>query len=136
MQFSNQVIARTVDYIEAHLADKLTLDKIAVYAGYSKFHLNRLFAEETGCTIHRYIQNRRLTEAARRLVETDDTILEVSFEAGYETQQSFTLAFQRLYHVPPRLYRSRRSFIPAQPRWNARDMLLLLCMGTAGRAAA
>ncbi len=43
--------------------------------------MNRIFAEETGCTIHRYIMERRLTEAARKLVETDKTIVEISGEA-------------------------------------------------------
>ena len=114
MKHNAEVIAKVINYIEEHLADELDLEKIASAAGYSKYHLHRMFAEGVGCTVHQYIQKRRLTEAARQLVHTDKPIINIAFSAGYEAQQSFTLAFKKLYLVSPQVYRKQKEFFPIQ----------------------
>ena len=52
--------------------------------------LNRVFTEQTGVTIYKYLQNRRLTVAAEKLVKTNEPITQIAYEAGYGTQQSFS----------------------------------------------
>lgn len=117
MKEQKQTILMLVNYIENHLQDDLDLDRIAEVSGYSKFHLNRMFAEMTGTTIHQYIKKRRLTEAAKKLVYTDNAIIEIALEAGYESHQAFSLAFKRLYKQAPQVYRRGRQFIEIQPRY-------------------
>jgi AraC-like DNA-binding protein len=119
MKNSTAIISKVIDFIEAHLTteENLDLDKIADMANYSKYHLHRMFSNTVGCTIHQYIQKRRLTEAARQLVYTDNSIIDISLNAGYETQQSFTLAFKRLYEESPQAYRKKQEFIPIQLRF-------------------
>jgi len=111
-----EIISKVIDFIEEHLTteESLDLDKIADIANYSKYHLHRMFSNIVGCTIHQYIQKRRLTEAARQLVYTDKSIIDISLTSGYETQQSFTLAFKRLYEESPQAYRKRQDFLPIQ----------------------
>ena len=65
----------------------------------------RTFAEKTGCTIYKYIQGQRLAQAARKLVESGKPIVEIAYEARYNSQQAFTLAFGRRYHCTPQTYR-------------------------------
>ncbi|HEX3039384.1 MAG TPA: AraC family transcriptional regulator [Caproiciproducens sp.] len=108
------LIQKITDYIENHLSEELDLDRVADIAGYSKFHLNRIFSEITGCTIHRYIQRRRLTESARQLIFTEKSIVEIAFAAGYESQQSYSLAFRNLYCNSPQEFRKKREFRPVQ----------------------
>ena len=115
MKTNVDVIPKVIDFIEEHLTtDDLDLEEIADIASYSKYHLHRLFSNIVGCTLHQYIQKRRLTEAARQLVYTDKSIIDIAFIAGYETQQSFTLAFKRLYQQSPQVYRKRSEFWPMQ----------------------
>lgn len=116
MKTNIEIISKVVDFIEEHLTteENLDLDKIAGMANYSKFHLHRMFSNIVGCTIHQYIQKRRLTEAARQLVYTNKSIIDISLTAGYETQQSFTLAFKRLYEESPQAYRKRQYYLPIQ----------------------
>lgn len=114
MKASAKIIERTVNFIEEHLSEDLNLNAIAKHTGYSKYHLNRIFSETVGCTIHKYIQKRRLTEAAKLLVYTDMPIAQVSLEANYESQQAFTLAFRQLYLKTPQLYREKGEFLPLQ----------------------
>lgn len=103
---------KILDYIEKHLNDNLDVDKIAEISGYSKFHLERIFASENGCTIYKYIKEMRLTEAARQLIFTNQSIMEIAFNAGYDSQQAFTLAFKKVYHLTPKVYRDKQIFTP------------------------
>lgn len=122
MKANKDVILKVIDFIEDNLtyAD-LDLNKIADIASYSKFHLHRMFSDIVGCTIHQYIQKRRLTEAARQLVYTDNSIIDIAFISGYETQQSFTLAFKKLYQESPQVYRKRRNFWPKQLKFEKQN---------------
>ncbi|EII6768587.1 TPA: helix-turn-helix transcriptional regulator [Clostridioides difficile] len=106
-----------IDYIEENLTENLNLDKIADIANYSKYHLHRMFTNIVGCTIHQYIQRRRLTEAARQLIFTDKYIIDIAITAGYSTHQSFTLAFRNLYKESPQVYRNKDEFYPIQQRF-------------------
>ena len=119
MKNNTAIISKVIDFIEEHLTaeESLDLDKIADMANYSKYHLHRMFSNIVGCTIHQYIQKRRLTEAARQLVYTNNSIIDISLNAGYETQQSFTLAFKRLYEESPQVYRKKQEFLPIQLRF-------------------
>ena len=92
----------------------MSLDRIAKELNYSKFYIARIFAKETGCTIYKYIQGRRLTLAARKLVETKEPIIEIAYEAHYNSQQAFTLAFHQLYLCTPQTYRKNGVFLPKQ----------------------
>ena len=87
-------IEAVIDYIESHLDGKLELETVAEAVHYSKYHLHRLFTETVGMTIHDYVQRRQLTEAAKLLVFSDKPIIEIAFICGYESQQSFSLAFK------------------------------------------
>lgn len=114
MKDQKDVVKKVIDYIENHLEKKINLDNISENAGYSKFHLNRIFTEYTGITIYQYLQRRRLTVAAEQLVCSDKPIMQIAFEAGYDTQQSFSFAFKQMYLYPPKLYRELGVFIPKQ----------------------
>ena len=107
-------IAGIVDYIEAHLEEKLDLDSIANEAGYSKYHLHRMFTSIVGITVHSYVQRRRLTEAARFLVFSDRPIMEIALYAAYETQQSFSVAFKAMFGYSPQELRKKKDFYPLQ----------------------
>ena len=105
-----KIVKKIMSYIEAHLDEDLSLENIADNLHYSKFYLARTFAEQTGSTIGKYIQRRRLTLAAQKLVETNEPIIEIAYEAHYNSQQAFTLAFRRLYLCTPQVYRKRGRF--------------------------
>ena len=67
----NKIVKDILEYIEDNLDEELSLDRIAGKLCYTKYHINRLFSQETGTSIYKYIQTRRLSEAARKLSETD-----------------------------------------------------------------
>lgn len=99
------VTEEVISYIEKHLEQELSLEEIAGALHYSRYYVARAFKENTGMTLHRYIQDRRLKEAAGKLAQTGEPILEVAFSAGYGSQQAFTQAFRRAYQCTPQEYR-------------------------------
>lgn len=116
MKDQKEVAKKVIDYIEKNLEKEINLDNISKNIGYSKFYLNRIFTEQTGITIYKYLQKRRLTIAAEKLVKTDKPITQIAYEAGYDSQQSFSLAFKQIYLYPPKTYRNIGVFTPKQNR--------------------
>ncbi|MCI8659832.1 MAG: helix-turn-helix transcriptional regulator [Lachnospiraceae bacterium] len=116
MKDQKEIVKKVINYIERNLDKEISLDNISKNIGYSKFYLNRIFTEYTGITMYKYLQNRRLTDAAEKLVKTDKPILQIAYEAGYDTQQSFSFAFKQIYLYPPKIYRDIGIFIPKQNR--------------------
>ena len=122
-------IEAVIDYIESHLDGKLELETVAEAVHYSKYHLHRLFTDTVGMTIHDYVQRRQLTEAAKLLAFSDKPIIEIAFICGYESQQSFSLAFKAMYmphsdllfpDLPPEF------FVHGQPQTSGVGRLALL----------
>ncbi len=120
---NNAVVKKIVDYIETHIDEDLSLNKIADALNYSKFYIARIFTEETKCTVYKYIRGRRLTLAAQKLVETEQPIVEIAYEAHYDSQQAFTLAFKQLYECSPKIYRKNGVFHPKQSKICMRSSL-------------
>lgn len=110
-------IEAVIDYIEAHLNEKLTLDTVAAAVHYSKYHLSRLFSDTVGLHLNDYVKRRQLTEAAKLLIFSDHTIIDIALLCGYQSQQAFTTAFKAMYKAPPAEYRANRNFYPLQLRF-------------------
>ena len=127
MNTHKKIVEKVIAYIEDNLENDIDMQVIAESIGYSKFHLNRIFTEETGRTIYKYLQARRLTVAAQKLVDTDKPITQIAYEAGYNSQQAFSLAFKQVYLYPPKTYRKRGVFVPGQDRISMRVCSYSVC---------
>lgn len=101
-------LARVLDYMAAHLAEPLTLDRLAKEAGVSKFHFSRLFRERTGETPHGRLMRLRLARAATLLADTDLRVEQVAEACGFRRATHFATAFARCHGASPRAYRARR----------------------------
>ena len=132
----NTVVENIINYIEQHLDEDLSLDKIAKDLNYSKYYIARIFAEETDSTIYKYIQGRRLTVAAQKLTETSKPIVQIAYEAHYNSQQAFTLAFSQLYMCPPQEFRKNGTFYPKRSKINMCSLLYYNFYMAGGKMAA
>ena len=111
-------IISVIDYIESHLSEKLDLEIISGAMHYSKYHLHRMFTAAVGLTLHDYIQRRRLTEAAKLLVFSEQPILDIALKSGYESQQAFSNIFTAMYKTSPGKYRDNEKFYPLQLKFD------------------
>src|SRR3569832_807675 len=103
-------VLRTVWFVETRFRDsELSLDAMAEHAGVSRSHLSRIFPVATGMQLSSYLRGRRLTEAAKELVNGAPDILNVALDVGYGSHEAFTRAFRAQFGVTPDDVRRRRS---------------------------
>ena len=82
----------------------LDVSLICTEAGISRSHLHRKMKEMTGLTVHDFIQNIRMEQAARLLTEQKINITQVAYAVGYSSQPSFSAAFRKHFGVSPTEY--------------------------------
>ncbi|MCX7772906.1 MAG: AraC family transcriptional regulator [Clostridia bacterium] len=104
-------IQKTIEYIEAHLSDEITLDHLASHIFCSKYHYHRIFQAMVGEPAIEYIRKRRLSHAAKLLTETQSSIMDIALECGYSSQISFTKAFKKAYGINPGEYRRSKNAV-------------------------
>lgn len=100
-----RMIQKTIDWIESHLHEEISADEIADVANFSKFHFHRIFQTSVGLSVVAYIRMRRLANAASTLLQSDERIIDIAINYQFESQEAFTRAFKKLYHLPPGQYR-------------------------------
>ncbi len=95
-----EYIKRSKEYIDSHLEECLSPEKIAAHEGYSVFHFCRIFKEYTGKSLMRYVREKRL-EIAEEKIEEGKSASEVAFECGFETPSGFARAYERKFGEKP-----------------------------------
>lgn len=99
------LLKKSLWFIERDLFE-VELEGVAESCSVSSFHLTKLFSLSLGQSLMRYVRARRLTEAAKRLCFTKDTILSVAIEVGYGSHEAFTRAFVAHFDCTPEGLRS------------------------------
>lgn len=97
----------TVEYINAHLAEPLTLEMLAVRVNLSRYHFSRLFARHMGCTVVHFINHRRCLLARNLLCEGGYTVAEAAALSGFDNLSYFAKTFRRYIGVLPSDLKSR-----------------------------
>ena len=105
VNISASIIEDTVAYINEHLADPLTLEKLASQASLSPFYFSRLFKKETGFTPHGYVITARVNNAKFLLKSSNSTIKEICFKTGFTSESSFCTTFKKVTGSTPSEYR-------------------------------
>jgi AraC family transcriptional regulator len=98
-------LTRVSAYIHDHLDEELGLDVLAGLACLSPYHWHRIYHAHFGETVAATVRRLRLQRAAADLAHTDRPILKVAERAGYDSQASFTRAFNAAFGLPPAKYR-------------------------------
>lgn len=96
---------KAILFIRRHSSEKITLDKIAKYAGASKTYLCYIFQKEMGCSIWEFLNQVRIEKAKFYLQSMTNTqISEIAALCGFENKSYFAKIFKRIEGVPPREY--------------------------------
>ena len=105
--YYNEAVRQAAERIADRLDHALDLEELARSAELSPLHFHRVFRSvlgETPLALHRRL---RLERAALELAASDAAVTAIAFEAGFETHESFTRAFQAAYALAPSQFRKR-----------------------------
>ena len=105
---SLSTVEKMVKWVEDNLSDNPTLEKMASYVGYSEYYCSSKFHEVTGVTFKEYVSKRKLSLAAKSLLETNDKVLDVALNYGFSSNEAFSRAFCKEYGYSPRSFRLKR----------------------------
>lgn len=89
------------DYIRSHLDEDLSIDQLARTFFLSRYYLMHRFKEVYGCTIHQYIRQKRLQQAAEQ-IRQGVPVLKAAADAGFGDYSVFLRAFRSVYGRSPR----------------------------------
>ena len=99
------VINQAISYIFAHIDEEISVDDVAKHCAYSKYHLMRLFKEDTDEALYQFIKRVRIERSAWRLkVEKERSITEIGIDYGYSAS-NFATAFKKHLNISPTDFR-------------------------------
>jgi AraC family transcriptional regulator of adaptative response / DNA-3-methyladenine glycosylase II len=103
-----ELVCRAVQLILGGALDGRTESELGARLGVSARHLRRLFAAHVGATPDGLARSARAHFARRLLDETDLSVSEVAFAAGFGSVRQFNRACRDVFRLPPRELRARR----------------------------
>lgn len=98
-------IHRAIDFIENNLGNDISVDDIAREAAISRWHFQIVFSSAVGETVKEYLRKRRLSNSLDSLKLANKRIIEISLDAGFESQEAYTRAFKNQFGITPGEYR-------------------------------
>lgn len=100
-------IQESIDYIEAHILENISIEQLANRVYMSQYHFQRMFGMITGYGVEEYIRNRRLSMAGEELLIEKNKLVDVAMKYGYEYPESFSRAFLKFHGTSPsQIYKS------------------------------
>jgi AraC-like DNA-binding protein len=74
---------------------------------YAPHHFALIFSDHTGLSVHQYLNELRLRQAAVRLDDGADNLTSLALDLGFSSQSHFTTAFRARFGCTPGIYRIR-----------------------------
>lgn len=96
-----------IAYIERHYEDPITLRQLADVACMSESYFCRFFKKITTKSPVEYMNGYRVQQAAARLRETNDKMMEIALDVGFNSLSYFNVVFRQRYGCTPSEYRRR-----------------------------
>lgn len=92
-------------YIDEHFEEEIGLSKLCTLASVSPAHFSRVFKQLTGLNVTAFILTKRIIQAKKLLIHTDDNVANVAAACGFESMPYFHRVFRQMVGVTPSVYR-------------------------------
>ena len=113
---ASKPITTCIDYIYAHIKERITIEDLAEYTSLSASYLSRLFKKETGVSVSEYVRERRLKSTAP-LRFCDFSLIEIANYLSFSSQSHFIQLFKDFTGITPKKYRD----LYARSSWNVTE---------------
>jgi AraC-like DNA-binding protein len=106
-------VDRVTQFVDAELANELTLERLAAVATRSPFHFARLFKGATGMAPHQFVMARRIHRAKTLLLQPTMSVPDIAHSVGLSNVSHFRRVFRRHTGVLPGELRKNSKFGPS-----------------------
>ncbi|WP_371380109.1 helix-turn-helix domain-containing protein [Sporomusa aerivorans] len=117
-----ETIAMCINFIEANIFNKISLDDVAMHCKISKYHLHRMFKSLTGEAIMDYVQSRKLSASINDLIHTRMRVIDIALNCGFDYEQSYIRAFRKKFGHTPQKVRTGQLSLRITEKLNINDI--------------
>jgi AraC family transcriptional regulator len=104
---STKKLQQAIDYIQAHLDEKLSLESIATQLNLSVHYFCELFTQSTGIPPYKYVLQQRVDRAQQLLTNSQKSLSQIALDCGFADQSHLSRHFTKLTRISPKKYRDR-----------------------------
>lgn len=101
----NEKLDKVYIFIEKNYHRKLTLEELSNFSNMTPVSFNRFIKRHTGKTFVEYLNDVRIGNACRRLIEQDDSISGIAYDCGFNSIANFNRTFKRIKGLTPTKFR-------------------------------
>lgn len=110
-RLARERVTKAKDIIQRDVGNPPSLEQLGRQVGCSPFYLSRLFSQQAGMTIPRYLREIRIERAAEMLHAGTHNVTEAAFEVGYSSLSHFSKAFCETKGCCPGLFPSAKVLV-------------------------
>lgn len=114
---ASKPITTCIDYIYAHIKERITIEDLAEYTSLSASYLSRLFKKETGVSVSEYVREKKIEKAQHLLRFCDFSLIEIANYLSFSSQSHFIQLFKDFTGITPKKYRD----LYACSSWNVTE---------------
>ncbi len=102
----SEAAAAVKSYIDQHYREDIHLSQLCKQFYFSREYLNKAFKTRYGCTVHDYVEKKRMQQALTLLGDKNRSLQNIAEALGYGNANYFSKAFKRVYGKTPSEYRT------------------------------
>lgn len=99
------VIKAICVYILDNINDDIIITKLEKVFCYNKYYIIRVFKAYTGLTIKEFVNNVKVLKTVDPLIFTNDTILKIALNNGFNSQEYYSEKFKEVIGISPLKFR-------------------------------
>lgn len=99
-------VKKALDYIDTRFHEPLTVESISQKLGISKSYFCSVFKKDTSKTFTQVLNEVRIEKSKQLLRDTNQSILDIAMEVGYNNQNYYNMLFKKLNNISPNQYRN------------------------------
>lgn len=112
--YENALYLNLCDYINNHLDEDLSLNKLAAFFFVSKYHISHIFKDNMGISLHQYILKKRL-QAIKNGILSGTPFNQLIYQYGFHDYTSFYRAFKKEFGLSPTEFREQHQIPQTSP---------------------
>ncbi|MFC3745976.1 helix-turn-helix domain-containing protein [Paenibacillus sp. GCM10012306] len=121
-----KLLSKVKAEIDRHYSEEITIERLAVASGISRYHLMRIFRERYGKSIGEYLTGIRLHHAKQLMLKREYSIHEIAGKVGFQSESYFRTVFKKQVGLAPAAYLRNRACKVAAYSWPILGHLLPL----------